>query len=152
MATDVSSAQPLPTPRGTQGKHVSVREVMRPAVTTVEMDAHLAGATYLMKHNGATALLVMDDVDPSQIRAILTDTDVAQAVGEGRNPEETRIRDLVTESPISIGPDTSVEQAARLMLANRFHHLPVVDGMRLLGIVELTDVCRPFFAADAEDD
>jgi CBS domain-containing protein len=116
---------------------------MRPPVTTtVENDAHLAGAAYLMKHSGHSALLVVADDDPQRLRAILTDTDIARAVAEGRDPETTRIRELTTASPVTIGPDATVEEAAQVMVERNFHHLPVVDGERLLGIVDLVDVCR----------
>ena len=42
-----------------------VSDVMRPALTSVEQDAHVAAAAYLMKHAGATALVVLDD-EPRQ--------------------------------------------------------------------------------------
>jgi len=44
-------------------------------------------------------------------------------------------RDLVT-----IPPGASLSEAARLLKANRIHHLPVVEGERLLGIVTDTDL------------
>jgi acetoin utilization protein AcuB len=44
-------------------------------------------------------------------------------------------RDLVT-----VPPGASLEEAARLLKANRIHHLPVVEGDRLLGIVTDTDL------------
>jgi len=44
-------------------------------------------------------------------------------------------RDLVT-----VPPGAALEEAARLLKAHRIHHLPVVDGERLLGIVTDTDL------------
>ena len=44
-------------------------------------------------------------------------------------------RDLVT-----VPPGASLSEAARLLKANRIHHLPVVEGERLLGIVTDTDL------------
>jgi acetoin utilization protein AcuB len=44
-------------------------------------------------------------------------------------------RDLVT-----VRPDAPLPEAARLLKANRIHHLPVVEGERLLGIVTDTDL------------
>ena len=38
----------------------TVANVMRPPLTTVEQAAHVAAAAYLMKHAGATALLIRD--------------------------------------------------------------------------------------------
>jgi len=44
-------------------------------------------------------------------------------------------RDLVT-----VQPEASLSEAARLLKANRIHHLPVVEGDRLVGIVTDTDL------------
>jgi hypothetical protein len=38
----------------------TVANVMRPPLTTVQQAAHVAVAAYLMKHAGATALMVLD--------------------------------------------------------------------------------------------
>jgi CBS domain-containing protein len=145
MATDLSTAA------GTahRSPDVPVGAVMRPPVTTVEVDAHLAGAAYLMKHRNTTALLVVSDDDPSELRAILTVSDIAHAVADGRNPETTRISELCTASPMTVERTATVTQAARQMVSNGIEHLPVVDEGRLVGIVDLADLCRPVLGIDA---
>jgi CBS domain-containing protein len=121
----------------------TVGEVMRPATTTVESGAHLAGAAYLMKHSGDTALVVTtNDAHPRPV-AVLTDTDISQAVADGRNLEETRISDLPPRDPVTVEPGTDVVSATRTMLLHRIHHLPVVQDGRLVGIVDMADLCRP---------
>jgi CBS domain-containing protein len=134
MTTDADTALP------SRAVAPTVADVMRPAVTTVEPGAHLAGAAYLMKHSGDNALVVTANSRPV---AMVTDTDISQAVADGRNPEEVRISDLQRREPIVVTPDTDVLTATRTMLLHRIHHLPVVDDDRLVGIVDLTDLCRP---------
>jgi CBS domain-containing protein len=137
MATDVDAALPI------RALAPTVADVMRPAVTTVEPRAHLAGAAYLMKHSGDNALVVTTtDAEPRPV-AVVTDTDITQAVADGRNLEETRISDLPARDPVVVAPDADVLSAVRTMLLHRIHHLPVVDGDRLVGIVDMTDLCRP---------
>ena len=47
-----------------------------------------------------------------------------------------RAADVMTPDPVCISPDTSIIDAARLMLERKFSGLPVVDaGGRLVGIV-----------------
>jgi signal-transduction protein with cAMP-binding, CBS, and nucleotidyltransferase domain len=46
-----------------------------------------------------------------------------------------------------VGDDASAEDATRLMLSRRIHHLPVVHDGRLIGMVELSDLCRPLLGA-----
>jgi CBS domain-containing protein len=140
MATDVDT--PLPSP----DLAPTVGDVMRRATTTVEPRAHLAGAAYLMKHSGDTALVITTNDDEARPLAVLTDTDISQAVADGRNLEETRINDLPLRDPVVVEPGTDVLSAARTMLLHRIHHLPVVDGGRLVGMVDFTDLCRPMIS------
>lgn len=119
---------------------LQVRDLMRPAVTTVERNAHLAAAAYLMKHAHDSALVVINEGDVPT--AIITDSDVAQAVADGRDLDQVRISDLVAREPVTVGPTTPVVEAAALMVASGIRHLPVVDDDRLLGMIDISDACR----------
>jgi CBS domain-containing protein len=46
----------------------------------------------------------------------------------------------MTERPVTVDGETAVDEAARLMLAGGFHHLPVVDGERPVGVLGLRAV------------
>ena len=50
------------------------------------------------------------------------------------------IRDWMTPDPITIGPNTTLPEAARLMKECNIHRLPIVDNERLVGIVTLGDI------------
>jgi signal-transduction protein with cAMP-binding, CBS, and nucleotidyltransferase domain len=139
MATDLST----PAPPSSGKPEIPVGAVMRPPVTTVEPDAHLAGAAYLMKHQNTKALLVVAGADSQEVRAILTVSDIAHAIGDGRDPETTRISELHTVSPMTVERTVPVMEAARQMISAGIEHLPVTDHGRLVGIVDLADLCRP---------
>jgi CBS domain-containing protein len=124
------------------GKAVTVADLMRPAVTTIERYAHLAAAAYLMRQANDTALVVIDDVERRVPIAVITDTDVAQAVADGKDVNNVRVADLVARVPITVPPNTSVRDAADVMVASHIRHLPVVDGDRLVGMVDISDACR----------
>jgi CBS domain-containing protein len=49
-------------------------------------------------------------------------------------------RDLMTEDPVTIEPDASVEEAARLIARRKHNRLPVVEHGRLVGVVTRVDV------------
>jgi CBS domain-containing protein len=74
--------------------------------------------------------------------AVITEGDVAQAVAHGRDPNDVRISDVVSGVPLPVPRETGVAEATGLMLSSHVHHLPVVDGARVVGIVDLSDVCR----------
>jgi CBS domain-containing protein len=59
--------------------------------------------------------------------------------------------DLMTSPAVTIGPDDTVEHAARLMYDRKVKRLPVVDrGGRLVGIISRTDILAVFDRSDAE--
>jgi len=114
---------------------------MRPPLTTAESDDHAAAAAYLMKHAGATALLVLD-AQTGQMIGIITEADITHAVADGKDPNEVRIHDLMTTRPTVISTATSVRDAAEIMTRGHFRHLPVTGDSGLAGIVDITDVCQ----------
>jgi CBS domain-containing protein len=119
-----------------------VRDLMRPPVVSVERDAHLAAAAYLMKKAGDSALVVVEDEADLKPVAVITDTDIAAAVADGKDPNDVRISDLPARRPITVPPDETAAAAANLMVASRIRHLPVVDDGRLDGMLDNVDACR----------
>lgn len=51
-----------------------------------------------------------------------------------------KVRDLMTATPITTGPDTPVIEARQLMLGKRIRHLLITDGPKLAGIVTDRDI------------
>ena len=127
----------------------TVGDVMRPPTTTVERQAHLAAAAYLMKRSGDTALVVIsDEGDDRRPVAIITDADISQAVADGKDLEDTRISNLSARTPATLEREAGVGEAIRLMLSMGIAHVPVVDAGRLVGIVDMADVCRALLGPD----
>ena len=125
-----------------RGRSTTVGQLMRPAVTTVERHAHLAAAAYMMKHAGDTAVVVTSDDETRRPIGIVTETDITDAVADGKDLNESRIDELAGADPVTVRPATTVNEAAEVLLATRIRHLPVVDDGRLVGIIDVTDVCR----------
>jgi CBS domain-containing protein len=120
----------------------TVADIMRPPLTsTVQQNDHVAAAAYLMKHADASALVVMDSQTDKPI-GIVTEADIAHAVADRRDLNEVRIRELMTTGPATVGPDTDIREAARAMTSGRFRHLPVVGEAGVIGMIDITDVCR----------
>ena len=65
------------------------------ASTTVDQYDHAAAASYLMKHAGTTALGVLDGQRFNQPIGCITETDIAAAMAQGKDLNETRVRDLI---------------------------------------------------------
>jgi CBS domain-containing protein len=120
---------------------ITAADVMRPALTTVEASAHLAAVAYLMKHANETALVVIDEEQAKRPIGLITDADISDAVADGKDVNEVRIFDLMTSDPTVITASTSIHEAARIMVTGHFRHLPVVADNRLVGLIDIGDVC-----------
>lgn len=119
---------------------VTVGQVMRPPTTTIEPSAHLAAAAYLIEHSHDSALLVTDD--NHELVAMIADAEIARAIAEGQDLEDTRVSHLARENPLTVEADLDVADAARLMLSKGIRRVPVVEERRLVGMVDLADLCR----------
>jgi CBS domain-containing protein len=121
---------------------LTVGQVMRPPVTTVERSAHVAAVAYLMKKSHDNALVVITDGVTREPVTLICDSDVTQAVADGCDLEQTRITDLHLPAMIALAPDTPVPEAAERMLAARVAYAPVVEDRRLVGLVDLALLCQ----------
>jgi CBS domain-containing protein len=130
-------------------RRATVRRCTRPAVTTVERHAHLAAAAFLMRRARDTAVVVTSDDESRRPIAVITDTDITQAVADGRDLNEARIDELVRAEPVITHPDAAVSEATGLMLSAGIRHLPVVEDGHLVGIFDIADACRALVDAGA---
>ena len=124
----------------------TVADVMRSPLTTVEPHDHVAAAAYLMKHAGTTAVTV-EDAQTGQPVGIITKADVAHAIADGKDVNDVRVEAVMTTRPAIIAT-TSVRDAATIMTAGHFRHLPVAGDAGLLGVVDIIDVCRALIGAE----
>jgi CBS domain-containing protein len=137
---DASAQHSAPPP-------ATAADIMRPPVTMIDQNDHLAAAAYLMKRADATALIVTQ-AQTSQPIGIITEADISHAVADGKNPNDVRIYQLMTPRPTVVNTTTSIRDAAKVMTSRRFRHLPVMGDAGLVGIVDITDVCRALLEAD----
>ena len=117
-------------------------DIMRPALSTVEPNDHVAAAAYLMHQAGATALVVVDDEQARRPVGLITEADIVEAVAADKDLHDLKIRALMTSAPVVVTADTSLHDAARIMVARHFRHLPVVAASGLIGMVGIGEVCQ----------
>ena len=124
----------------------AVADIMRPPLTTVQPNDHVAAAAYLMRHEAATALVVLD-AQTNRPMGLVTEADIVQLVAAGRDANSVRIHDLMTTRLTVIRATSSIRDAANTMISGRFRHLPVVEDTALIGMIDITDVCRALLDA-----
>jgi CBS domain-containing protein len=130
-----------------------LRDVMSRDLLTVAPEDTLGEAAEKMAARGVGAALVMDF---GRLVGILTERDLLAAVADRVQPSEARVREWMTEDPVTVPEATSIGRAASIMVTNGFRHLPIVDAEKTIGIVSLRDVIRsvvreyPEYEDDAE--
>ena len=72
---------------------------------------------------------------------ILTDLDLRQYVGV---EERTRIEAAMTETPLTVAPTLTLEEATQLMLKHQISGLPVLESGQLVGIITTSDILHAF--------
>jgi signal-transduction protein with cAMP-binding, CBS, and nucleotidyltransferase domain len=100
-----------------------------------------------MTEKGTGAALVFDEESPAP--RIITERDILNAVGDGKDPDTAVVADHMSDSVISAGPDWSLEQAADEMVKLGIRHLVVVDGGELIGVLSMRDIVRCWTQAGA---
>jgi CBS domain-containing protein len=126
----------------------TVADLMVKDVLTVEPSDTIGEAAEKMNEANVGAVVVVEDM--VRIVGIVTERDLMRAVASRARAAEARVRQWMTESPLTIEPDTTVEEAANIMFDNNFRHLPVVKGGRPLGIVSLRLLARWAFDRSAD--
>ena len=117
-------------------------------VLTVEPSATIGEAAEKMHAANVGAVVVVEDL--ARIVGIVTERDLLRAVAARARAAEARVRQWMTADPVTVAPETPVEEAARIMFEHNFRHLPVVKDGRSLGIVSLRVLARwAFDRADA---
>ncbi|MEV5890386.1 CBS domain-containing protein [Nonomuraea fuscirosea] len=115
----------------------TVADVMTSHPATIEADQPVSVAASLMRDHDTGALIVNDK---GRMKGIVTDRDITvRVVADERGPD-TPVREACSASVEAIGPDTSIEQAVRLMRTHAVRRLPVVEDGRAVGVVSLGDL------------
>jgi CBS domain-containing protein len=118
----------------------TVQEVMTSNPTTVGPDTPATEAARIMKSED-TGIVPIAEGD--RLAGVITDRDLTlKIVAEGGSPD-TRVGELASKDLVTVDPQQSLEEAARLMAQHQVRRLPVVeeDG-RLVGILSQKDLAE----------
>lgn len=128
-----------------------VKEVMVKKLITIKKDDDLDKAQDLMVKHSIRHLPV---VDGKELMGIITESDIRGAFLARANsrpaktidldPKKMKVHDYMTRNPLTVEPDTNIEDAALLIYKNKIGSLPVVSDKNLVGIISIMDLLGLF--------
>ena len=108
-----------------------VKDYMTSDVVHVDIPGNRDDVLKILKRTGISGVPVLKN---KKLVGIITRKDLL------RKPEETQLGLLMTSKPITIGPDTDLRDAARLLVTHRIRRLPVVEDNKLVGLLSVADL------------
>ncbi len=125
----------------TQVKHsvAQIRDLLKREPVSVDGRMSIHEVARRMSAERVSSVLVMCD---GKLCGIVTDKDLRRRVlAKGLDPD-TAIAEVMTPNPMSVAADADVDAALLLMMRQNYHHLPVMDETRPLGLVTAGDILR----------
>ena len=112
-------------------ENMKVEELMIRDVASAELPGSRDEVLSILKNKHISGVPVVKD---GELVGIITRTDLL------KNPEEEQMALIMTRDPITIEPDKSIVEAARVILGNNIRRLPVVNDGTLVGIITIADI------------
>jgi CBS domain-containing protein len=134
-------------------------------VVSVQPDASLREAASVLVEHRISGLPVVDE--EGAVVGILSQTDIVMKASggtehsgylawffdsdlTGEKVAAETVGQAMSSPAVTIGPERSTHEAARLMIEDRVNRLPVVNDGKLVGILTRSDIVRAFTRTDAE--
>jgi len=119
---------------------MELKDIMVKNVITVNPNATVKDATKLMNKHNIGCLIV---VGKGKVVGIVTERDILRKIVEtSKNPEKTKISEIMSTKLLVAAPNMDVVDAAKIMLQRKIKKLPIVTNKKLVGLVSLTDIAR----------
>ena len=106
---------------------------------TVEAGISVLDAVAAMARSRVGAVVVVEN---AVLRGIFTERDLMlRVVNQGRNPETTLVRDVMTTEVKTVTNASTADEAISVMLVGHLRHLPILGGDgRVLGLLSIRDL------------
>lgn len=110
-------------------------------IYSISAESSVYEALEQLEDKNLGSLVVLED--DGKLDGIFTERDYARKVIlKGRSSRETTVRDIMTEDPIFVTPDTKIDECMQLMTFKHIRHLPVMDNGKVIGLISIGDLVR----------
>jgi CBS domain-containing protein len=123
------------------GKVKNILQAKGGVVVSVEPTITVYKAIEMMSEKNISSLLITDPA--GKLMGIFTERDYARKlILKGKSSKDTLIKELMTQNPVTVSSDNSIEDCMKVMTDKHVRHLPVVDGGEIKGMISIGDLVR----------
>jgi CBS domain-containing protein len=115
----------------------SVQSLVKRPPISLPPDTSIRRAAEVMRDQRVSSVVILQD---EHLFGLITDRDLRNRVLAAGLDSDRPIMDIATLAPMSIQVQRPAFEALMLMARHNIHHVPVVDGQRVVGMVTATDV------------
>jgi acetoin utilization protein AcuB len=119
---------------------MQVGQIMSQKIVTISPDKRVGQALTLMQKHQIRHVPVMAH---DRMVGWITSRDLREVLLASML-EEIKVGDVMVQAPISVTPDTEVEEAARLIHEHKIGGMPVMEGDELVGVITMLDLISAF--------
>ncbi|MEO5658551.1 MAG: DUF294 nucleotidyltransferase-like domain-containing protein, partial [Polaromonas sp.] len=114
-----------------------IRTLIKREAITLAPTASIRRAAALMREQRASSVLL---VEQDQLLGLITDSDLRNRVVAQGLDIERPVADIATLAPLTLDASSPAFDALLLMARHNIHHVPVMDGQRIAGMITATDL------------
>jgi acetoin utilization protein AcuB len=119
-----------------------VNNIMSENPVTISPDKRVGQALKLMQKHNIRHLPVLKD---ERLVGWITSRDLREVLLASML-EKITVADVMLKTPITVTPDTQVEEAARLIYEHKIGGMPVLEGGKLVGVITMLDLVSAFLS------
>lgn len=114
-----------------------IRDIMTDEVETCSLNDNIYEVAVKMKEWDVGVIPIVEE---KRLVGIITDRDIVLRCIAEKTPPSAKVEEIMSENLFTVTPDTTTQEAARLMAKEQIRRLPIVENGELVGIVALGDL------------
>lgn len=125
----------------------AIQDIMTKDVACCTSDDNLFEAATMMKQRNVGSVPVCDN--DKNLLGMVTDRDLVIRGYAQKKSGSSTIQEVMSDKLTTCTPETSIEEASKIMSEKQIRRLPVVENGKLVGIVSLGDLSLEKYSNEA---
>ncbi|MBK7003477.1 MAG: CBS domain-containing protein [Rhodoferax sp.] len=115
-----------------------------PVTWNLQPDDSVFDALKALADHNVGALMVMDE---GKLVGVISERDYTRKIAlAGKSSKETRVREIMSTTVVTVAPEVRTRDCLSLMSQKKIRHLPVVDGVKVFGMISIRDIMNDIIA------